>query len=40
MGLLRQVYAQGGAGAVRVQLQALGLSKAQIKALLRQLSER
>ncbi len=40
MALLRQVYAQGGADAVRALLQALGLSKAQIKALLRQLSER
>jgi tetratricopeptide (TPR) repeat protein len=39
MALLRQVYAQGGAGAVRAQLQAMGLSKAQIKALLRRLSE-
>jgi hypothetical protein len=40
MGLLRQVYAQGGAGAVRALLRALGLSKAQIETLLRQLSER
>jgi hypothetical protein len=39
MALLRQVCAQGGVEAVRALLQTMDLSKAQIKALLRQLSE-
>ena len=40
MGLLRQVWAQGGVEAVRALLQTMDLSESEIKALLRRLSKR
>ena len=40
MGLLRLVWAQGSAEAVREMLQKMDLSESEIKALLRRLSKR